>query len=178
MRSTVTWHYNMIGWSLGCKMQLVEEELFRDLLTTGVIVLVNNLINILYHTTQFFFSLTCWINVNTDNFALSTQLWQNRKIFRLEVACQRLGIIVKKRKFDILMSSSYSRHRILDFVALYFQSKNKYLQDGRLKLTPTICNFLAHLSLMMKPKWQQISLLFFLVKRDSDPYAPTRHLSA
>ena len=38
------------------------------------------------------------------------------------------------------------RPRILDFVALYFQNKNKYLQDGRLKLTPIICNILTHSS--------------------------------
>ena len=54
-------------------MQLVEEELFRVLLTTGEMVLVDNLINISYPTTQFFFSLTCRINVITDNFALSAQ---------------------------------------------------------------------------------------------------------
>ena len=65
-------------------MQLVEEELFRDLLTTGVMVLVNNLINISYPTTQFFFSLACRINVITDNFHYPQSFEKNKKIFHPE----------------------------------------------------------------------------------------------
>lgn len=154
-------------------MQLVEEELCRDLLTTGVLVLVNNLINILYHTTQFFFLPYLQNKRNYRQFCIIHTALTKQENFSSTSCMSAIGFNChSRRKFDILMSSSYSRHRILDFVALYFQSKNKYLQDGRLKLTPTICNFLAHSSLMMKPKWPQISLLFFLVKRASDMLQP------
>ena len=146
-------------------MQLVEEELFRDLLTTGVMVLVNNLINISYPTTQFFFSLAYRINVITDSLHYPHSFEKHKKIFHSEVSSITSAlpcIFDCQGSFDILMSSSHFSPQDIRFRRLlYFQSKNKHLQDGRLKLTPTICSFLVHSNLVKKPSGHGLQSIFY-----------------
>lgn len=46
----------------------------------------------------------------------------------------------------------FPRHRILNFVALYFLNKSKHWRNSLLKLTSIICSFLVHLSDVVKSK--------------------------
>ena len=105
-------------------MQLVEEELFRDLLTTGVIVLVNNLINILYHTTLFFFLPYLQNKRNYRQFCIIHIALTKQENFSsrscmsaIEFNCQA------RRKFDILMSSSYSSPQDIRFRRFTFSTQ-------------------------------------------------------